>query len=150
MYYKDHSADWWRRNGVIGYACSLLLFSTEGLLLYLSVIESNPSHEMILIGIFLGFFLLLVQMFIQWMSGISLRNALYAQKGEYNVSKAECAKFKTATLWAWTIDFAVFTIIYGFAFSGDLLYIACGVPVAGGIFLILLIIASVRTAKAKK
>lgn len=150
MYYKDHSADWWHKAGISGYGASLLLSSTAAMMMYLPLEREQYNFSLALLGIFLAFAAVIVQMVIQWLSGNYLRNSLYAQKGVQNVHKTEIVKYRVITLWTWAADFAVLTVIYGAAFAHDpgmLIYL---LPCSGGIFLILLIIASVLTAKTKK
>lgn len=149
-YYKNFSSDVWRKNGIKGFWGSYILSVSAGVLLFMPQIKGDESSIMLFVNMFLAFVLVLFQMFIQRVATNYIVNAIKAEDGENNVSKAVYDKYTTMTLWAWASDYAIFAILYGCAFLGNKLVIACGLPVILGIFLIMAIVAIIWTVKTKK
>lgn len=154
MYYKDHSADWWRKNGTLGFPLSLILSAGAALLLFRPSFESFQQYvdkeELKLVYVFLAFAMVIGQMIVQRMCRNFLRYALFAKQSELGADKGELAKYDAIMFWAWTADLAIFIVMYGIAFANDLLFVACGLPAVGTLFIIMLIKASMATTHAKK
>ena len=153
-YYKDHSADWWRKNGRAGYIASSVLSAGAALLLFQTQFESFQrlvaKVELTIMCIFLAFGTVIGQMIMQRMCRNYLRNALFAEQSEIGADRGELAKYDAVLFWVWTADIAVFMVVYGLAFANEVIYAACGLPAIGMLFIIMLIKASMATTHAKK
>ena len=153
-YYKDHSADWWRKNGRAGYIASSVLSAGAALLLFQTQFESFQrlvaKVELTIMCIFLAFGTVIGQMIMQRMCRNYLRNALFAEQSEIGADRGELAKYDAVLFWVWTADLAVFMVVYGLAFANEVIYAACGLPAIGMLFIIMLIKASMATTHAKK
>lgn len=154
MYYKDHSADWWRKNGGAGFSFSLILSLGAALFLFKPSFESFQQYvdkeELKIVCVFLAFGIVVIQMIMQRVCRNYLRYALFAKQGEFGADKGELAKYDAIMFWAWTADLAIFIVVYGIAFANDSAYVACAIPIVGTFFIIMLIKASMATKHAKK
>ena len=146
-YYKDHSADWWRKNGKMGFPVTYA-FSGLVVTFLLMMFENGTSIE--LLYFFIAFGMLIAQMATQKMCCTFLKNAVRAQKGEIAVTKDDLVKYDAIALWAWASDLAIYIMIYCAFFADDAAYLMIGLPIVGTAFIVMMILASVWTAKANK
>lgn len=153
-YYKDRSADWWKKNGIAGYVVSVLFSVGAVLLLCRTGSEEFARYprqfELTLMYIFLSFGTVILQMIMQRFGRNGFRNALFAAQGEIGADRVKLVKYDAIMWWAWAADLAVYMIIYGAIFADDLVFVACGLPPVGVIFIFMLVHACVRTADGKK
>lgn len=146
-YYKDHSADYWRKNGKMGFPVTYA-FSGLVVTFLLMMFENGTSLE--LLYFFIAFGMLIAQMATQKMCCTFLKNAVRAQKGEIAVTKDDLVKYDAIALWAWASDLAIYIMIYCAFFADDAAYLMIGLPIVGTAFIVMMILASVWTAKANK
>lgn len=146
-YYKDHSADWWRKIGKVSFPLTYFFSGFAAACLVL-MFENGTNLE--LFNFFMAFGMVIVQMVMQKMCCTYLKNAVRARKGETAVTKDDLVKYDTITLWAWTSDLAIYIIIYCVFFADDAAYLMIGVPIVGTAFIVMMILASVWTAKTNK
>lgn len=149
MYYKDHSADWWRRSGIILYRCSFFILVgcvIVFIYLYLNEIDKNR-----LIGIAcLLFFDLTVLMIVQGIAcRLYMRNALIAEQGEQSTKSCEMAKINSMMFWAWFTDAAVFMVLAGVGLESSVLSLCISLPILFSVLVLSLAFAIVHTKKSE-
>lgn len=153
-YYKDHSADWWRKNGTVGFATCWIISAGAALILFRPSFESYANvvnkSELMIVYTFIAFGMVVGQMIMQRMSRNFLRYALYAKQGEFEADRGELAKYDAIMFWSWTADFAFFIVVYGLALANEFIFLVCALPIVGMLFIIMLVKASLATTHAKR
>lgn len=149
MYYKEHSADWWRRSGIILYRCSF--FILVGCVIVFIFLYLNEIDKKRLIGIACGlFFELAVLMLVQGIAcRLYMRNALIAEQGEQSTKSYEMAKINSMMFWAWFVDTAVFMVLAGVGLASSVLSLCVSLPILFSVLVVSLALAIVHTKKSK-
>lgn len=147
--YNGYSADVWRKNARGGFIGSFVLSPTIGVVMFMPQMKGNVTLGTIIACLLIAFIAAVGQMFIQWLSIRCLKKAVSAEFGGYNVGKLMCAKHKTMLFWAWTVDWMIFSILCGVAFSYNLTLIACAIPIASAVFIVCIVSAIIWTVRLK-
>lgn len=149
-YYKDHSADYLRRTGILMYRCSLFMLPVY-LVLYILPLLDEFSPEQLRIFACASYFLLALQMCVQ---GIAcrcyLKNALIAEQVLRTDKISGLTKVHKMMFWAWSIDAAAFMVFSAIGLHSDILSICISLPVLGAVLIVSLALAITTTIKEKK
>lgn len=149
-YYKDHSADWWRKNGVILYRCSFLLLVAYVVIYILPLFDEYSSRQMIFFACSCYFLLALI-MYVQGMAcRCYLKNALIAEQMMRTDKIAGLTKVHKMMFWAWSIDAAAFMVFSAIGLHSDILSLCISLPVLGAVLIVSLALAITTTIKEKK
>lgn len=150
MYYKDHSANWWRRNGQILYQSSFFLLLICVIIYVLPYTRDFISENYLIILCF-GFFELVLVMLPQGLGcRLYIRNAYIAEMGGYDSDKSYMNKVNAMMLWAWAIDSAAFMIYAGIGFASAPLELCISLSVFFALLVATLIPAIIYTKKYHK
>ena len=149
-YYKDHSADYWRRTGILMYRCSLFMLPIY-LVLYILPLLDEFSPEQLRILACSSYFLLALQMCVQVIAcRCYLKNALIAEQMMRTDKIAGLAKLHKMVFWAWSIDTASVMIFSAIGLHSDILSLCISLPVLGAVLIVSLALAITTTIKEKK
>ena len=149
-YYKDHSADWWRKNGVILYRCSFLLLVAYVVIYILPLFDEYSSRQMIFFACSCYFLLALI-MYVQGMAcRCYLKNALIAEQMMRTDKIAGLTKVHKMMFWAWSIDAAAFMVFSAIGLHSDILSLCISLPVLGAVLIVSLALAIAMVVKENK
>lgn len=150
MYYKDHSADWWRRNGVGIYYVPFIFLLLYGLVLLFLHFETISNIDAA-IGVACFFIAAIcIPMIIHFAAcRIYMYNALAAIKGGSDIEQYEKSNLYARMFWAWVIDAVGVMLFYGIGFSKYYICLAFGLPIIAVILIVSLAFAIVHTKKSK-
>ena len=149
-YYKDHSADYWRRTGVL--LCRGSLFALPiYLLLFILPLVDEFSPEQLRILACSCYFLVALEMCVQGIAcRLYLKNALIAEQMMRTDKIPGLTKVNKIMFWAWSIDAAAFMVLAAIGLHSDILCLCISLPGLGAVLIVSLALAITTTIKEKK